>query len=156
EAGLPKAKDITIDFDVLRHLSETLRESKWRVTVSVWQDREVIRVEPGYVENLYGAAVDIGSTTIPLDLCDFESGEILAAESEMNPQIVYGEDVMSRIQYTIANEDGLARLHDAVVGALNKLIQRAAAVAAISVEDIQEMVIAGNTTMHHLFLNLPV
>jgi uncharacterized 2Fe-2S/4Fe-4S cluster protein (DUF4445 family) len=155
EANLPKARDLTIDYDCLRTLSDTLRDSKWRVTVSVWQDREVIRVEPGYIENLYGAAVDIGSTTIALYLCDLDSGEILAAESEMNPQIVYGEDVMSRIQYTIANADGLQKLHDAVVGALNQLIGRADAAANISIEDIQEMVIAGNTTMHHLFLNLP-
>jgi uncharacterized 2Fe-2S/4Fe-4S cluster protein (DUF4445 family) len=155
EANLPRAKDLTIDFHCLQTLSETLRESKWRVTVSVWQDREVVRVEPGYVEGLYGAAVDIGSTTIALYLCDLESGEILAAESEMNPQIVYGEDVMSRIQYTIANKDGLEKLHDAVINALNKLLHRAAAVAKISVEDILEMVVAGNTTMHHLFLGLP-
>ncbi|MCL4531544.1 MAG: ASKHA domain-containing protein [Chloroflexi bacterium] len=155
ETNLPKAKDLTIDYECLRTLSATLRESKWRVTVSVWQDKDVVRVEPGYVEGLYGAAVDIGSTTIALYLCDLESGEILAAESEMNPQIVYGEDVMSRIQYTIVNEDGLQKLHDAVIGALNKLLQQAAKSANISTDDILEMVIAGNTTMHHLFLNLP-
>jgi uncharacterized 2Fe-2S/4Fe-4S cluster protein (DUF4445 family) len=156
EENLPKSKDLAIDYDCLRTLSETLRESKWRVTVSVWQDKEVVRVEPGYAEGLYGAAVDIGSTTIALYLCDLESGSILAAESEMNPQIVYGEDVMSRIQYTIANDDGLEKLHDAVINTLNKLLQRAAAAASISTNDILEMVIAGNTTMHHLFLNLPV
>jgi uncharacterized 2Fe-2S/4Fe-4S cluster protein (DUF4445 family) len=156
EANLPRPRDLTIDYECLRGLSETLRESKWRVTVSVWQDREVVRLEPGYVEGLYGAAVDIGSTTIALYLCDLESGSILAAESEMNPQIVYGEDVMSRIQYTIANQDGLEKLHDAVISALNKLLQRAASTANISTDDILEIVIAGNTTMHHLFLKLPV
>ncbi len=155
EAHLPAAQDLTIDYECLRTLSETLRASKWRVTVSVWQDREVLRIQPGYVEELYGAAVDIGSTTIALYLCDLESGAILAAESEMNPQIVYGEDVMSRIQYTIVNEDGLEKLHEAVIKALNQLLQRAAAAAGISTDDILEMVVAGNTTMHHLFLKLP-
>jgi uncharacterized 2Fe-2S/4Fe-4S cluster protein (DUF4445 family) len=155
EANLPRAKDLTVDYYCLRSLSETLRESKWRVTVTVWQDREVVRVEPGYVEGVYGAAVDIGSTTIALYLCDLESGAILAAESEMNPQIVYGEDVMSRIQYTIVNKDGLEKLHGAVIGAINKLLHQAAVAANISVNDIMEMVVAGNTTMHHLFLNLP-
>ena len=95
------------------------------MTVTVWQDKEVIRVQPGYVEESYGAAVDIGSTTIALYLCDLETGEILAAESEMNPQIVYGEDVMSRIQYTISEPDGLEKMHKAVIGTLNQLLKGA-------------------------------
>ena len=109
ESNLPRAKDLTIDYACLQTLATTLRDAKWRVTVSVWQDKEVVRVEPGYSENLFGAAVDIGSTTIALYLCNLENGEILAAESEMNPQIVYGEDVMSRIQYTM----GLSKKSDA-------------------------------------------
>jgi uncharacterized 2Fe-2S/4Fe-4S cluster protein (DUF4445 family) len=98
---LPRWYDLTIDYQCLRTLSATLRESKWNVTVSVWNDEEVISVQPGYHEDSYGAAVDIGSTTVALYLCNLRTGELLAAESEMNPQIVYGEDVMSRIQYAI-------------------------------------------------------
>src|SRR5439155_18430812 len=85
----------------------------------------VIQVRPGYVEDSYGAAVDIGSTTIALYLCDLRTGEILAAESEMNPQIIYGEDIMSRIQYTIEREDGLAKLNKAVIDTLNRLLEQA-------------------------------
>ncbi|HEX9332979.1 MAG TPA: ASKHA domain-containing protein, partial [Anaerolineales bacterium] len=156
-------------------------------TVSVWQDKEVIEVQPGYVEDSYGAAVDIGSTTVALYLCNLRTGEILAAESEMNPQIVYGEDVMSRIQYSIEHKDGLQKLHKAVIATLNKLLKQAVNSANMSLraqakqspdqqeapleeeiasgktaprndiqmEEILEMVLVGNSTMHHLLLNLP-
>lgn len=155
EPDLPRAADLTIDYACLRTLSETLHESNWRVTISVWQDKEVIRVEPGLTEKLYGAAVDIGTTTVALYLCDLMNGQIVAAESEMNPQSAYGEDVMSRIQYTISNRDGVQKLHKAIIKTLNQMIIRAAKSAEIAAEDILEMVLVGNTTMHHLFLNLP-
>ena len=177
EENLPRWFDLTIDYQCLRTLSSTLREARWNVTVSVWQDREVIEVQPGYVEDSYGAAVDIGSTTVALYLCNLRTGELLAAESEMNPQIVYGEDVMSRIQYSIEHKDGLAKLHKAVIATLNKLLKlavksaneklletlgfdtsekspRSTQPAIIKVEDVLEMVLVGNSTMHHLVLNL--
>lgn len=154
EEGLPRWFDLTIDYPCLRTLSATLREAKWNVTVSVWQDREVVDVQPGYVEDSYGAAVDIGSTTIALYLCNLRTGDLIAAESEMNPQIVYGEDVMSRIQYAIEHPDGLQKLHQAVIKTLNTLLGRAAKTAGIQMEEILEMVLVGNSTMHHLVLNL--
>lgn len=174
EENLPRWSDFTIDYACLRTLSATLREAKWKVTVSVWQDKEVVQVQPGYHEDSYGAAVDIGSTTVALYLCNLRTGEILAAESEMNPQIVYGEDVMSRIQYTIEHPDGLEKLHKAIIATLNKLLKQAVRTAntslekkakqsgeesaepyhEINMEDILEMVLVGNSTMHHLLLNL--
>jgi uncharacterized 2Fe-2S/4Fe-4S cluster protein (DUF4445 family) len=181
ERNLPRWHELKIDYTCLRTLSETLRRADWSVTVSVRQDKEVVQVQPGLVEESYGAAVDIGSTTIALYLCDLRTGEVLAAESEMNPQIVYGEDVMSRIQYTIEHEDGLAKLHKAVIDTLNKLLKQAVKTANMSLrakakqspneeeivsgkgaprndirlDDILEMVLVGNSTMHHLVLNLP-
>ncbi|MCE9644665.1 MAG: ASKHA domain-containing protein [Chloroflexi bacterium] len=154
EENLPRWFDFTVDYTCLKTLSSTLREAKWNVTVSVWQDKEVISVQPGYHEESYGAAVDIGSTTVALYLCNLRTGEMLAAESEMNPQIVYGEDVMSRIQYTIEHPDGLEKLHKAIIATLNKLLKQAAKTAKIKIEDILEMVLVGNSTMHHLLLNL--
>jgi uncharacterized 2Fe-2S/4Fe-4S cluster protein (DUF4445 family) len=154
EENLPRWFDLTLDYQCLRTLSSTLRQAKWNVTVSVWQDREVIEVQPGYVEDSYGAAVDIGSTTVALYLCNLRTGELLAAESEMNPQIVYGEDVMSRIQYAIEHPDGLQKLHKAIIATLNKLLNQAAKTAGIKTEEILEMVLVGNSTMHHLVLNL--
>ena len=154
DAKLPRWYEMTIDYQCLRTLSKTLRDSKWNVTVSVWQDKEVIEVQAGYVEDSYGAAVDIGSTTVALYLCNLRTGELLAAESEMNPQIVYGEDVMSRIQYTIEHPDGLEKLHKAVIATLNKLLKQAAHTANIKTSEILEMVLVGNSTMHHILLNL--
>ncbi len=180
---LPRWYDLTVDYQCLRSLSATLREAKWNVTVSVWQDKEVIDVQAGYVEDSYGAAVDIGSTTVALYLCNLRTGELLAAESEMNPQIVYGEDVMSRIQYAIEYKDGLEKLHKAIIDTLNKLLKQAVKSANMSlratakqspddaeivsgkeqerprndillVEDILEIVLVGNSTMHHILLNL--
>ena len=177
EENLPRWNELKIDYACLRTLPDILRDAKWQVTVSVWQDKEVIQVQPGLVEESYGAAVDIGSTTIALYLCDLRTGEILATESEMNPQIVYGEDVMSRIQYTIEHKDGLEKLHKAVIATLNKLLKQAVKSANttilegvasgkntsraasplgnnITLDDILEMVLVGNTTMHHLLLNI--
>ena len=183
DAKVPRWFDLNIDYQCLRTLAKTLRDSKWSVTVSVWNDKEVITVQGGYHEESYGAAVDIGSTTVALYLCNLRTGELLAAESEMNPQIVYGEDVMSRIQYAIEHPDGLEKLHKAIISTLNKLLSKAVASANMSlraqsakqspvdeeiasgkeqvrprndikVNDVLEMVLVGNSTMHHVLLNL--
>ena len=170
EENLPQWHELSIDYQCLRTLSKTMREANWNVTVSVWNDKEVIQVQPGLHEDSYGAAVDIGSTTIALYLSNLRTGEILAAESEMNPQIVYGEDVMSRIQYAIEHKDGLEKLHKAVIATLNKLVRQAVKSANktvysregrdaekssfIKVTDVLEIVLVGNSTMHHLVLNL--
>lgn len=154
EEKLPRWHDFDIDYACLRTLARTLREAKWSVTVTVRNDREVIAVQAGYHEDSYGAAVDIGSTTVALYLCNLRTGEVLASESEMNPQIVYGEDVMSRIQYAIDQPDGLEKLHKAIIATLNKLLSQAAHTANIRLDDIHEMVLVGNSTMHHVVLNL--
>lgn len=154
EEKLPRWYDLDIDYHCLKSLSKTLREAKWSVTVSVRNDKEVISLQPGYHEDSYGAAVDIGSTTVALYLCNLRTGELLAAESEMNPQIVYGEDVMSRIQYAIDQPDGLEKLHKAILSTLNKLLSTAAHEAGIKLHEILEMVLVGNSTMHHVLLNL--
>lgn len=155
ESDIPRADELTVDYQVLRELAATLRQAEWKVTVTVWMDREVIRVQPGYVEESYGVAADIGSTTIAAYLCDLQTGAVVAAESEMNPQIVYGEDIMSRIHYTMDQPDGLGALNKAVIEGLNKIFFRMARHAQIKREDILEVVLVGNTTMHHLVLNLP-
>ncbi|MBE7434532.1 MAG: DUF4445 domain-containing protein [Anaerolineales bacterium] len=154
EEKLPRWHDFDIDYACLRTLARTLREAKWSVTVTVRNDREVIAVQAGYHEDSYGAAVDIGSTTVALYLCNLRTGEVLASESEMNPQIVYGEDVMSRIQYAIDQPDGLEKLYKAIIATLNKLLSQAAHTANIRLDDIHEMVLVGNSTMHHVVLNL--
>jgi len=145
---------LRIDLPALRSLQDTQRSGKWAVTVSLWDDREVVRVQPGYVEGAYGLAVDIGTTTVVAHLCDLRTGAVLATESMMNPQVPFGEDILSRISYLQSHDDGLSRLNAAVVDGLNKLATRAARHAGLSPDDITDMVLVGNTVMHHIALNI--
>ena len=139
---------------VLRKLQAALREEDWAVTATVWQDQTVIDVQPGYVEGTYGLAVDIGSTTVAGYLCNLRTGEILATESAMNPQVAYGEDLMSRISYAVENKNGLDKMHKAILDTLNRLAAQAARTAGLQARDIQEAVFVGNTTMVHLLLGI--
>ncbi len=157
EAGLEKQhglKDLTIDYQALITIQEKAREGEWKVTASVWKDREVIKVEPGRVETAYGLAVDIGTTTVAGYLCDLTDGRLVATASMMNPQVVYGEDVMSRISYTVTHADGLEQLNSSILDGLNGIVKDAAALAGIRRTDVVDMTIVGNTCMHHLLLNI--
>jgi ferredoxin len=151
DAGL---SGLTIDLTALRKLQPALHQGKWGLTVIIWNEREVIDVRPGYAEGIYGLAVDIGSTTVAAYLCDLRTGAVLATESAMNPQITYGEDLMSRVSYAMLHDDGTEKMHDAIIKALNKLAGQAAHTAGLKVRDIHELVVAGNTTMVHLFLGI--
>lgn len=146
--------NLTIDYEVLLSLQNAVRQDDWRITASIWMGSEVIKVEPGCRERVYGVAVDIGTTTIAAYLCDLTSGEIVATESMINPQIPYGEDVMSRISYAMVNRDGLKNLNRVLIKGLNQLIRRAAVYAGIKRHEILDMTIVGNTCMHHLFLGI--
>lgn len=143
-----------IDEKVLLTLQSTLREKNYAVTITLWQDQEVIRIQPGYAEGIYGLAVDVGSTTVVAHLCDLRTGAVLATQAAMNPQVRYGEDLMSRVSYANSEPQGLARLNRAIIRTLNELAEGAADAASISVEAILEAVIVGNSVMHHIFLGL--
>lgn len=143
----------TIDLLAMRKLQKALRDGRWKVTVTLWHDREAIDVRAGYEEGVYGLAVDIGSTTVVGHLCDLRTGQVLATESMMNPQVTYGEDLMSRISYVMMHSNGLEKQHKAIIDALNTLAARAAKAAGIRSNDIHEAVFVGNTTMIHLFLD---
>lgn len=149
-----KLKNLTIDYKVLLTLQSLIREGDWKVTVSVWKGQEIIKVEPGHVERSYGLAVDVGTTTVAGYLCDLVSGEVLATDSMMNPQVAFGEDVMSRITYSMTHKDGLEQMNQTIVKALNQIAGRAASQAGIKRADIVDMTIVGNTCMHHIFLNI--
>jgi uncharacterized 2Fe-2S/4Fe-4S cluster protein (DUF4445 family) len=146
---------LRLDPVLLGSLQEIVRQEDWRVTVTVWQEREVIRVQPGYHEEIYGLAVDIGSTTVAMHLCDMRTGAVLATASRMNPQVAYGEDLMSRISYADNRDDGLATLHGAVINALNELAAEAAAEIDATPDAITDIVLVGNSVMHHILLNIP-
>jgi uncharacterized 2Fe-2S/4Fe-4S cluster protein (DUF4445 family) len=144
-----------VDFALLSTLGPVLREANWRATVSLYGS-ELIRVEPGDTsECLYGIAIDLGSTKIAAYLVDLGTGATIEARGVMNPQIAYGEDIMSRISYARDHVDGADRLQKAVVGAIGNLIQSLCKDNDLSLSDIMEIVVVGNTAMHHLFLGLP-
>jgi len=145
---------VRLDPALLGTLQGIIRAGDWKVTVTVWQGREAVRVQPGYHEEACGLAVDIGTTTIAMHLCDLRTGAVLATASEMNPQVAYGEDLMSRVSFVDNRKDGLAILHDAVIAALNRLAAQAAAEAGTTPDAITEIVLVGNTVMHHILLNV--
>jgi len=111
------------DIDVLRDLPMRLREQNWHVTVSVWMDREIIRIVPGKVLDSFGIAVDIGTTTVVASLVHLNSMQILDTQYIMNPQVKYGEDVISRINYHVHNKEGLAQMSADIIEALNSMIE---------------------------------
>jgi uncharacterized 2Fe-2S/4Fe-4S cluster protein (DUF4445 family) len=146
--------ELQIDLPALQSLQDTQRAGKWGVTVSVWDGREVVRVQPGYAEGAYGLAVDIGTTTVVAHLCDLRTGAVVGTEAMMNPQVPFGEDILSRVSYIQMQEDGLSRLNTAIIDGLNKLARRVARRAGLAPDDITDAVLVGNTVMHHIVLNI--
>lgn len=149
-------RGLTMDYMTLKSLQDILRKGNWNITVSVWMEREIIKVEPGFVESSYGLAVDIGTTTVVGYLCDLNTGKVINTESMMNPQVPYGEDVMSRITYAMMNPDGLERMQKAIIDGLNEIIERVSSDLRVNGrnggEAIVDMTVVFNTAMHHIFL----
>src|SRR5210317_271044 len=176
--------DLTIDIFALRQLPVALRDGNWAVTVSVWNDKEVIRVRPGKLDRTYGLAIDVGTTTVAAYFCDLTTMEVVDTVSMMNPQCKYGEDVMARITYHMTTPDGLQRMSDDIIEGTNELIDKAIAntfppkkkvkkkkgekgpyeyvevpeegktYLRLTREDIEDITIGANTAMHHIFLSL--
>lgn len=146
--------DLSCDLRVLQTVQKALRDGDWKVTVAVREGERLLTVWPGFHDRIYGIAFDIGSTTIGAHLCDLETGEVLAAGGRMNPQIRFGEDLMSRVSYIMMNPGGEAALTAAVREALNALAGEVAAEAGIDLNDILEVTLVGNPIMHHLVLGI--
>jgi uncharacterized 2Fe-2S/4Fe-4S cluster protein (DUF4445 family) len=145
---------LSIELQTLQHLQATLRKDDWKVTATIWDNRQVIDVQSGYQEGAYGLAVDVGSTTVASYLCDLRTGELLATESMMNPQVSYGEDLMSRISYAMSNPEGLQKMNGAIIETINRLAAQAARSAKIGKQKIYEITLVGNTTMIHILLGI--
>jgi uncharacterized 2Fe-2S/4Fe-4S cluster protein (DUF4445 family) len=177
-------KNLTVDIFALRQLPTALRDGDWKVTVSVWQDKEVIRVRPGKAEASYGVAIDVGTTTVAAYFCNLNTMQVIDTVSLMNPQCKYGEDVMARITFHMTSEDGLKRMSDDIIEGLNWLVDEAVkntyppkkkvkkgdggeiaeewvevpekgkTYLRLTREDIEDLTICGNTAMHHILLQL--
>ncbi len=134
-------------------MTNKIREAKWKVTCFVLGD-ELVRVTPGKIEKYYGIAIDIGTTTVAAYLTDMQTGKVVATDSKMNPQVRFGEDVMSRISYSMQNPEGLGQMHKTIIDAINDIIGNLTEELNITSDDILEMVLVCNTAMHHILLNL--
>jgi len=142
------------DLCVLQKLQAALRQGEWRVTVAVHAGTQLIGVWPGFHDRAYGLAVDVGSTTIAAHLCNLETGEVAASSGVMNPQIRFGEDLMSRVSYAMMHPGGAQQMTEAVRAALDTLAADVAREAQIDVTDILELTVVGNPIMHHLLLGI--
>jgi len=146
---------VKMDYEAMRKVPHVLRRGEWRVSVVLWRNEEIISVNLDFSPNLYGFAVDIGTTKLAGYLVDLNTGRIMATASMMNPQIVYGEDVITRIKFASENEENLEVLNQSVIEGINNLINEACKKAGISQCKIYDMTVAGNTAMHHIFLGIP-
>src|SRR5512146_1307989 len=152
-------KGLTFDYLVLKNLQDVLRKGGWKATMTVWMDKEIIKAEPGFVEESYGLAVDIGTTTCVGYLTDLNTGKVVNTESMMKPQVPYGEDVMSRITYAMSNPGvGLETMQKAIIQGLNEIIERVVSEIRKNGPNpghvIDDLTIVFNTAMHHIFLGL--
>ena len=145
----------SISFQAIRNLPAILRKSDWKVTATVWQDKEIISVESEDTgKRLYGFAVDVGTTKLAGYLIDLTSGKVIRSSSSINPQVPYGDDVLSRISYAINNQDGLEKLAQVVREGISKLIEDCCEDMGIKGEEIYDIVAVGNTAMHHLLFGI--
>ncbi|MCY7306641.1 MAG: ASKHA domain-containing protein, partial [Rhodoferax sp.] len=135
-------------------LQPALRDGDWKVTVAVHGESQIIAVWPGFREHAYGIAIDIGSTTIAAHLCNLSTGDVVAAAGLMNPQIRFGEDLMSRVSYVMMNPGGEKEMTVAVRAAINELATDVARQVGIAATDILEATFVGNPIMHHLLLGI--
>ncbi|MEX1038946.1 MAG: ASKHA domain-containing protein [Acidimicrobiia bacterium] len=142
-----------MDPRALPEMQESLTVGKLAVTVAV-RGSTITAVWPGFRDLSLGVAFDVGSTTIAGHLCNLLSGEVLASHGEMNPQIRYGEDVMSRVSYAMMNDGGASQLTAVVRDALDAAVGSLVEEAGVERRDILEVTLVGNPIMHHLFLGL--
>jgi uncharacterized 2Fe-2S/4Fe-4S cluster protein (DUF4445 family) len=147
---------LSFDFALLPGLQKVLRKGKWAVTAAIHTDgpATVIALWPGFHDAAYGLAVDIGSTTIAGHLTNLATGEVIGSSGLMNPQIRYGEDVMSRVSHSMMNEGGAGELTAAVREGLNGLVDALVDEAGIAPDQILDSTFVLNPVMHHLFLGL--
>lgn len=149
--------EVICSLQVLRQLADALREQDGRATATIIREPghlHVIRIEPGdTTTRLFGLAVDVGTTTIAVQLIDLTRGRILATRTDYNAQVACGLDVISRINYA-RRPDRLEELRSRVLGTINQLVQQVAGSGGVQPPEICNAVVSGNTTMVHLLLGL--
>lgn len=153
-------KKLQADLSILPKMQSILRKGDWKVTCAVHHSDEhgipqIIHLWPGFYEgSIYGMAVDLGSTTIAAHLCDLQTGNVIASSGLMNPQIRFGEDLMSRVSYAMMNTNGDQEMTRAVREGMDELFTKIAFDAEVDKELIMDAVFVCNPVMHHLFLGI--
>ena len=146
---------LDLDYDILKALPMILRKADWNVTVVIWNEHKIISIEPrDTVENVLGLAVDLGTSKIVTHLVDLNTSKTIAIASVENPQIIYGEDVISRITFTKQNKENLRILQRLAIQGINETLDKLFSETQCRPKNIYEAVVAGNTAMHHLFLGI--
>lgn len=140
---------LQFEYTLLKDLAVLIRENDWRFTITLWKDR-IISIEPSNTtDRTFGYAVDIGTTKLAGYLVNLITGKVIAAGSLMNPQVPYGEDVISRL-----NHPDQKKLQDIVIEGINQILDDLKERTGVKSEEIYEMTAVGNTIMHHLFLGI--
>ncbi len=144
-----------IDYPLLKKLPQILQDSNWRFTVTVWDNKEIIAVEAGDTTDIaYGVAVDIGTSKIISYLSNLTTGQLISTGFLENPQVRHGEDIISRISYASKGEEALEELHRLLIDGVNTVIHEACGTAKCHPEQIYDIIVVGNTAMHHIFLGI--
>ncbi|MBS7269596.1 MAG: DUF4445 domain-containing protein [Candidatus Freyarchaeota archaeon] len=148
-------QDLEWEYELVKNIPDTVRVGNWNLTVTLLNDRRVIDLEPGdTTSRSFGFAVDIGTSKIVGYLVDLNSGEVVGFGSLENPQIAFGEDILSRISYAEESPEKRRRLQVLAVEGINKIVQTACGEAGVSPSEIYELTIVGNTAMFSLFLGI--
>jgi uncharacterized 2Fe-2S/4Fe-4S cluster protein (DUF4445 family) len=146
-------KSLEIDYELLRKLPDILRKANWDFTVAVWDDRVIIAVDAGDTsDKLSGLAIDIGTSKIVGYVVDLTTSQTVGVGSIENPQVMHGEDVISRITYAMAGEEKLGELQKLAVEGINDILHEACTQANVNPDQIYEATVVGNTAMHHFLL----
>ena len=150
---------VSCDLPIIAGLQKVLRKGEWKITAAVYSrapggGNRLVSIWPGFHDKAFGIAIDVGSTTIAAHLTNLSTGEVTASAGLMNPQIRFGEDLMSRVSYVMMNPGGEKEMTLAIRQALNTLAEDVAKQGQIELSDILEVVLVGNPVMHHLFLGI--
>jgi uncharacterized 2Fe-2S/4Fe-4S cluster protein (DUF4445 family) len=151
--------NITCELPIIASLQKILRKGEWKITCAVYSrapggGNRLVSIWPGFHEDIFGLAIDVGSTTIAAHLTNLSTGEVKSSAGLMNPQIRFGEDLMSRVSYVMMNPGGETEMTTVIRTALQQLAEEVATQASIPLNDIMEVVLVGNPVMHHLWLGI--
>jgi uncharacterized 2Fe-2S/4Fe-4S cluster protein (DUF4445 family) len=147
---------LRVNYYILKNLPCILRDGNWKVTAVIWNRKEIIAVEEGDTRSeLYGLAIDVGTSKIVIHVVNLSDGRTVGIGAIENPQMMYGEDIISRISYAMENEKYMKALQSMLIDGINEALMQACKEANLSSENIYEAIFVGNTAMHHLFFGIP-